>query len=99
MEKSSSVGSSCFMTDWFHLPTKMIHGLILIIAVSNNPAKISAGRIVDLSLSTFGGVSLCQYLNSRINMRDHLSLIKANLSLQVLKSSLAYLSFLRTTIM
>ncbi|CAD1471968.1 unnamed protein product, partial [Heterotrigona itama] len=54
MEKSSSVGLFCFMTDWFHLPTKMIHGLILIIAVSNNPAKISAGRIADLSLSTFG---------------------------------------------
>ncbi|XP_071862837.1 odorant receptor 4 [Bombus fervidus] len=72
IEKSSSVGLSCFMIDWFHLPTKTIHGLILIIAMSNNPAKISAGKIADLSLSTFGSV---------------------------LKSSLAYLSFLRTTVM
>lgn len=45
------------MIDWFHLPTKTIHGLILIIAMSNNPVKITAGRIADLSLSTFGSVS------------------------------------------
>ncbi|KAG6804492.1 odorant receptor 4-like [Apis mellifera caucasica] len=72
MEKSSSIGLSCFMIDWFQLPTKTIHDLILIIAMSNNPIKISAGSIVDLSLYTFGGV---------------------------LKTSLVYLSFLRTTIM
>ncbi|XP_012350970.2 uncharacterized protein LOC105737471 [Apis florea] len=72
MEKSSSIGLSCFMIDWFQLPTKTIHDLILIIAMSNNPIKISAGNIVDLSLYTFGSV---------------------------LKTSLAYLSFLRTTIM
>ncbi|XP_017795970.1 PREDICTED: odorant receptor 4-like [Habropoda laboriosa] len=71
MEKSSSVGLSCFMISWYHLPTKTIHGLILIIAMSSNPAKISAGKVVDLSLSTFGNV---------------------------LKTSLAYLSFLRTTV-
>ncbi|KOC59819.1 Spatacsin [Habropoda laboriosa] len=53
---SSSVGLSCFMISWYHLPTKTIHGLILIIAMSSNPAKISAGKVVDLSLSTFGNV-------------------------------------------
>ncbi|CAK9804302.1 Odorant receptor 4 [Anthophora quadrimaculata] len=71
VEKSSKVGLSCFTINWYHLPTNTIHGLILIIAMSNSPVKISAGKVVDLSLSTFGNV---------------------------LKTSLAYLSFLRTAV-
>ncbi|XP_034171933.2 odorant receptor 4-like [Osmia lignaria lignaria] len=71
MEKSSSVGTSCFKIEWYRLPTKTIHGLVLIIAISNNPAKLSAGGVVDLSLSTF---------------------------VSILKSSLGYLSILRTVI-
>ncbi|XP_076760693.1 odorant receptor 4-like [Xylocopa sonorina] len=71
IEKSSSIGMCCFMIDWVQLPTKTIHGLILIIAMSNSPAKITAGKIVDLSLFTFGNI---------------------------LKTSLAYLSFFRTTV-
>ncbi|XP_061927070.1 odorant receptor 13a-like isoform X6 [Apis cerana] len=69
---SSSIGLSCFMIDWYYLPSKTIRGLILMIAISSNPTKISAGGIVDLSLSTFGNV---------------------------LKTSFAYLNFIRTTIM
>ncbi|XP_043253247.1 odorant receptor 4-like [Colletes gigas] len=71
MDKASNVGISCFMIDWYRLPNKTIRGLILIIAMSNNPAKISAGMIADLNLSTFG---------------------------KILKTSLAYLSFLRTAV-
>ncbi|XP_019699227.1 odorant receptor 4-like [Harpegnathos saltator] len=72
MEKSSQIGSICFMIDWYKLPAKSIRNLILVIAMSSHPIKISAGRIVDLSLATFGNV---------------------------LKTSLAYLSVLRTLIM
>ncbi|XP_076394075.1 odorant receptor 13a-like isoform X4 [Megachile rotundata] len=68
---STSIGTSSFEIDWYRLPTKTIRGLILIIAMSNNPVKISAGGIVTLSLSTF---------------------------VNVLKSSLGYLSFLRTVV-
>ncbi|XP_003700935.2 odorant receptor 13a-like isoform X2 [Megachile rotundata] len=71
IEKSTSIGTSSFEIDWYRLPTKTIRGLILIIAMSNNPVKISAGGIVTLSLSTF---------------------------VNVLKSSLGYLSFLRTVV-
>ncbi|XP_026669568.1 odorant receptor 4-like [Ceratina calcarata] len=71
MEKTSSVGMSCFMINWYNLPSKTIQGLVLVIAMSGSPAKITAGSIVDLSLATF---------------------------VNVLKTSLAYLSFLRTTI-
>ncbi|XP_053999464.1 odorant receptor 4-like [Hylaeus anthracinus] len=71
IEKSSSVGISCFTMDWYNLPTNTVRGLILIIAISNNPTKITAGGIVDLNLSTFGSI---------------------------LKTSLAYLSILRTAV-
>ena len=56
--QTTAVGLSCFTIDWYHLPTKTIQGLILVIGVSNNPCKISAGGIVDLNLSTFGNVSI-----------------------------------------
>ncbi|XP_043517100.1 uncharacterized protein LOC122532410 isoform X6 [Frieseomelitta varia] len=72
IEKSTSIGVSCCMIDWYRLPTKTTQGLVLIIAMSNTPMKISAGRIVYISLSTFGNV---------------------------LKSSFAYFSFVRNTLM
>ncbi|XP_012214673.1 odorant receptor 4-like [Linepithema humile] len=72
MEKSSQIGSMCFMIDWYQLPPKSIRSLILVIAMSSHPIKISAGNMFDLSLATFGNV---------------------------LKTSLAYLSFLRTLVM
>ncbi|XP_072747235.1 uncharacterized protein [Anoplolepis gracilipes] len=72
MAKSSQIGSTCFMIDWYQLPTETVRSLVLIIAISSHPIKISAGRMIDLSLATFGNV---------------------------LKTSLAYLSFLRTLVM
>ena len=58
VSQSSNIGVAVFMIDWFHLPTKTIQNLILIMAMSNTPAKLTVGRIVDLSLSTFGNVRL-----------------------------------------
>ncbi|XP_076276563.1 odorant receptor 4-like [Lasioglossum baleicum] len=69
VEKTGNVGSLCFMIDWYKLPVGTMRSLIMIMAMSNNPTKITAGHIADLNLSTFGGI---------------------------LKTSLAYLSFLRT---
>ncbi|XP_076237705.1 odorant receptor 4-like [Calliopsis andreniformis] len=71
MQKTSDIGLLCFMIDWYYLPTKTIQDLILIIAMSNNPAKISAGKIATLNFSSFG---------------------------HIIKTSLAYLSFLRTAV-
>ncbi|XP_026669569.1 LOW QUALITY PROTEIN: odorant receptor 13a-like [Ceratina calcarata] len=56
IEKSTNVGKSCCMIDWYELPNSTIRGLILIIAISKNPAKITAGNIADLSLSTFANI-------------------------------------------
>ncbi|XP_017759707.1 PREDICTED: odorant receptor 4-like [Eufriesea mexicana] len=71
IEKSSIVGEFCYMTDWYNLSTQMTKGLTLIIALSHIPAKISAGRIIYLSLPTF---------------------------VDVLKTSFAYLNFLRKAV-
>ncbi|XP_076642130.1 odorant receptor 4-like isoform X2 [Halictus rubicundus] len=72
VEKTGNVGSMCFMIDWYKFPVGTMRSLILIIAMSNNPAKITAGHIADLNLSTFGSI---------------------------LKTSLGYLSFIRTAMM
>ncbi|KAL0117013.1 hypothetical protein PUN28_010110 [Cardiocondyla obscurior] len=72
MEKSTKLGSICYMINWYQLSPKSVRNLILIIAMSSHPIKLSAGRMVDLSLTTFGNV---------------------------LKTSVAYLSFLRTLVM
>ncbi|XP_036147230.1 odorant receptor 85b isoform X1 [Monomorium pharaonis] len=71
VEKSSQIGTRCFMIRWYQLPAKSIRSLVLVIAMSSHPIKISAGRMIDLSLATFGNV---------------------------LKTSLAYLSLLRTLV-
>ncbi|XP_076224484.1 uncharacterized protein LOC143174608 [Nomia melanderi] len=71
VEKTGKVGISCFMIDWYKFPNETIRGLILIIVRSSNPAKISAGKIAVLDLSTFANI---------------------------LKTSLGYLSLLRTVV-
>ncbi|XP_012063216.1 PREDICTED: odorant receptor 43a-like [Atta cephalotes] len=72
MEKSIEIGSMCYMINWYQLSPRSVRSLVLIIAMSSHPIKLSAGRMADLSLTTFGNV---------------------------LKTSVAYLSFLRTLVM
>lgn len=43
--------------DWYRLPDEKARELILIIAMSNIPTKIQAGKFIDLSIKTFGDVS------------------------------------------
>jgi len=45
------------MTDWYKLHHKTALGLVLIIAQSSNAIKITAGKLFQLSISTFGDVS------------------------------------------
>ncbi|XP_078043437.1 odorant receptor 85b-like [Augochlora pura] len=71
VEKTGNVGLLCFTIDWYHLPIETIRGLILIIGMSRFPSKISAGKVADLNLSTFGNI---------------------------IKTTLVYLSFLRTSV-
>lgn len=64
--QSTAVGFSGFMIDWYHLPTKTIQDLILVIGISNNkPSKVSADGIADLNLSSFGKVTPSIHTNLR----------------------------------
>ncbi|XP_017795939.1 PREDICTED: uncharacterized protein LOC108577311 [Habropoda laboriosa] len=55
-EQCLKVGVSTYMIDWYRLPGKKAQGLILIFAVSNSSIKLTAGKIIDLSLSSFCSV-------------------------------------------
>lgn len=45
------------MTDWYLLPHKTALGFILIISRSSMVIKLTAGKLVHLSIATFGSVS------------------------------------------
>ncbi|XP_011880387.1 PREDICTED: odorant receptor 13a-like [Vollenhovia emeryi] len=49
--------ASCEL-EWYRLPDRNMRNVVLLIIMSNAPTKISAGKFVDLSLKTFGDVSL-----------------------------------------
>ncbi|XP_012063253.1 PREDICTED: odorant receptor Or2-like [Atta cephalotes] len=57
-DQSIKVGLMTSTTNWYHLQYKRARSLILIMAVSNIPAKISAGRMIDISLPTFSNMIL-----------------------------------------
>lgn len=48
--------------DWYRIPHKTARGLVLIIAMSSIPIKITAGKFMDLSLNSFGAVSALHVL-------------------------------------
>lgn len=53
------------MINWYELPHETALGLVLIIAKSNNITRLTAGKIFQLSIATFGDVSTthCTYDN------------------------------------
>ncbi|XP_066595281.1 odorant receptor 13a-like [Prorops nasuta] len=64
-EQTGKVGTICFMMNWYRLPVPIVRGLILMIAMSNSPAKLSAGKISNMTVFTFMGVmkTSVAYLN------------------------------------
>ncbi|XP_076760931.1 uncharacterized protein LOC143429285 [Xylocopa sonorina] len=59
------IGDVIYMTNWYNLPNKLILDLILIIVRSNLTVDITAGKVVHLSIHTFGHAikSSFAYLN------------------------------------
>ncbi|XP_018310083.1 odorant receptor 82a-like [Mycetomoellerius zeteki] len=55
-EQCKQVGETVYMTNWYRLPNKTARGLILIISRSSNVIKLTAGKLVHLSIATFGNV-------------------------------------------
>lgn len=49
-----------YMTDWYKLPRKTALHFILIIMQSSHAIKITAGKLLRLSIATFGDVSNAQ---------------------------------------
>lgn len=47
-----------YFTKWYRLPHKTALGMILIISRSGVVIKITAGKLIQLSLMTFGDVSI-----------------------------------------
>ncbi|XP_011684724.1 PREDICTED: odorant receptor 82a-like [Wasmannia auropunctata] len=64
-DQGEQIGKSAYMTNWYLLPGKTAQGFVLIILRSNATLKITAGKIVQLSFSTFSDVikSAVAYLN------------------------------------
>ncbi|KAL0117021.1 hypothetical protein PUN28_010115 [Cardiocondyla obscurior] len=64
-EQSKHVGEIVYMTNWYLLPHKTAQCLILIIIRSSNVIKMTAGKLINLSIATFGDVikTSMAYLN------------------------------------
>ncbi|XP_070159025.1 odorant receptor 10-like isoform X1 [Polyergus mexicanus] len=64
-EQCDQIGETAYMTNWYLLPGNSALGFALIILRSSIVVKITAGKMIELSLSTFGNVikSALAYLN------------------------------------
>ncbi|XP_014484217.1 PREDICTED: odorant receptor 82a-like [Dinoponera quadriceps] len=65
-DQSLEVGLMTSTTNWYRLPYMRARSLILIMAISNIPEKISAGKLIEMSLPTFGNVSI-EVCHSRLS--------------------------------
>ncbi|XP_011645081.1 odorant receptor 85f-like [Pogonomyrmex barbatus] len=64
-EQTIKIRESSYMIDWYRLPEKKSLAIILIICMSNATTRLTAGNIIELSISSFGDVikSSVAYLN------------------------------------
>ncbi|XP_031366089.1 odorant receptor 4-like isoform X3 [Apis dorsata] len=64
-ERCKEIGNMVYMTNWYRLHDKDILNLIMIIARSSVEYKMTAGKIMDMSVITFGNIikTIFAYLN------------------------------------
>ncbi|XP_043253364.1 uncharacterized protein LOC122397930 [Colletes gigas] len=55
-DECSQIGPACYEIDWYTLPPKKASNLILMNAISLYPPKLTGGKIIELSLYTFGSI-------------------------------------------
>ncbi|XP_078043442.1 odorant receptor 2a-like isoform X1 [Augochlora pura] len=55
-EECSRMGPAAYEIQWYNLPPRKAYNLILLSAIALYPPKLTAGKIINLSLSTFGTV-------------------------------------------
>ncbi|XP_012063220.1 PREDICTED: uncharacterized protein LOC105626531 [Atta cephalotes] len=65
MQSLSKIGFASYKIEWYHLPGKTALDLTLINSISQHPIKITAGKIINLSFSSFCSVlkTSIAYLN------------------------------------
>ncbi|KAK9299139.1 hypothetical protein QLX08_007756 [Tetragonisca angustula] len=64
-EQCRQIGENSYNIEWYNLPATDAYDLILLISISQYPPKLTAGKIIELSLDTFSCVakSSLVYLN------------------------------------
>ncbi|XP_031366112.1 odorant receptor 4-like [Apis dorsata] len=65
LDESNNLAQTCTTLNWYRFPKKKARYLILIIIMSNYPIKLTAAKVVDVSLTTFTDVmkAAVGYLN------------------------------------
>ncbi|PBC34553.1 Odorant receptor 47a [Apis cerana cerana] len=53
LDESENIRQAYITLKWYQLPIRKSRSLILLIIISNYPIKVTAGKIIDLSLVTF----------------------------------------------
>lgn len=76
--------------NWYRFPMKKARNLILIIIMSNYPIKLTAGKIVDISLATFTDVRI-----KNLDFCITFVIYGGNNIFQIIKASVGYLNVLR----
>ncbi|XP_011058408.1 PREDICTED: odorant receptor 85c-like [Acromyrmex echinatior] len=64
-EQCKRVSETSYMIDWHRLPGRKALAIVLMVAMSNSSIKLTAGNIIELSISSFGDVmkTSVAYLN------------------------------------
>ncbi|XP_031834874.1 odorant receptor 26 isoform X2 [Nomia melanderi] len=55
-EQCRQVGEKAYMTDWYRLPYKTANGLVLVILRSGLVTRLTAGKLLPMTITTFGDV-------------------------------------------
>nr|AXM05144.1 odorant receptor [Campoletis chlorideae] len=64
-EQCSQIGKATYLTDWWKMPGKTGQALVLVISMANIPRQLTAGRMIELSVASFGAImrATVMYLN------------------------------------
>ncbi|XP_019883380.2 odorant receptor 4-like [Camponotus floridanus] len=54
--QAEQVATTSCELEWYRLPSRKARSVVLLMIMSNTPTKISAGKLIDLSLKTFGQI-------------------------------------------
>ncbi|XP_043282235.1 odorant receptor 4-like [Venturia canescens] len=71
-EQCQKIGKAAYMMNWYRLPSKSGRALVMVLAISNYPRKLTAGRMMELSVRSFGTIIKTSviYLNMLRAMAD-----------------------------